>query len=116
MEESGKQRFARKLRYAKRLRKRMTEAEKILWEALRDRKCAELKFRRQVPLSWYVVDFFCMERSLVVELDGPIHEQQKQYDQEREEELNLKGIRVLRFRNEEVMTDLSGVLRRIEEF
>jgi len=54
----------------------MTEAEVLLWNALRGRKCNGLKFRRQVPIAWYVVDFLCMEKSLVIEVDGGIHDEQ----------------------------------------
>jgi very-short-patch-repair endonuclease len=56
-----------KIRFAKKLRKNMTDAEIVLWNAIRGRKCSGLKFRRQVPIGWYIVDFLCMEKSLVIE-------------------------------------------------
>ena len=93
----------------------MTEAESILWNALRARKCGGLKFRRQVPIAWYVVDFLCMEKSLVIEVDGGIHDDQQQYDAEREEDLHSKGYRIIRFTNEQVMQNLANVLRQINE-
>ncbi|MFH0769869.1 MAG: endonuclease domain-containing protein [Candidatus Peregrinibacteria bacterium] len=107
-----RQRF-RKLTYARRLRKRMTRAESVLWGALRGRKCAQLKFRRQAPLEWFVVDFFCIEKSLAIEIDGGVHVTQADYDREREEILRQKRIRVLRFTNDEVLNDLSAVLSEI---
>ena len=104
-----------KIRFAKRLRKNMTEAEVLLWNALRGRKCNGLKFRRQVPIAWYVVDFLCMEKSLVIEVDGGIHDEQQQYDLEREEDLRNRGYYILRFSNEQVMNNLSDVLLKINE-
>jgi very-short-patch-repair endonuclease len=93
----------------------MTEAETVLWNALRARQCHGLKFRRQVPIAWYVVDFLCMEKSLVIEVDGGIHNEQEQYDSEREEDLRKKGYHILRFTNEQVLNDLPKVLSVINE-
>lgn len=104
-----------KIRFAQRLRRNMTEAETVLWNAVRNRRCNNLKFRRQVPIAWYVVDFLCMEKSLVVEVDGGIHNDQKQYDSEREEDLQNKGYKILRFTNEQVLHDLPAVLITISE-
>ena len=101
------------MRFAKSLRKHMTEAETILWNALRNRQCDNLKFRRQVPIAWYVVDFLCMEKSLIVEVDGGIHDEQKEYDTEREEDLRKKGYHILRFTNEQVFNNLQDVLSTI---
>ncbi|MDD5041239.1 MAG: endonuclease domain-containing protein [Candidatus Peribacteraceae bacterium] len=102
--------------YARRLRKRMTRTEIILWEALRNRKCAGLKFCRQFPLEWFVVDFFCVERSVIIEIDGPIHEQQRVYDQERDEILRQKQLRILRLTNDQIVDDLPFVLQMIKNF
>ena len=93
----------------------MTEAESVLWNALRARRCENLKFRRQVPIAWYVVDFLSMEKSLVIEVDGDIHNDQKQHDCEREEDLRKKGYRILRFTNEQVLNNLSDVLSTINK-
>jgi len=98
---------------ARRLRRAMTPAEKILWEALRGRKLAGLKFRAQHPVGPFILDFYCPARKLVVELDGGIHAQQAEYDSAREQQLNDFNYRVIRFRNEEVMKDLPSVLKRI---
>lgn len=69
-----------------------------------------------MPIAWYVVDFMCMEKSLVVEVDGGIHKEQQEYDAEREEDLRRKGYHMLRFTNEQVLDDLSGVLFSISSF
>jgi very-short-patch-repair endonuclease len=94
----------------------MTHAEAILWERLRDRKCAGYKFRRQASIGWYVVDFLCMAQSLILEVDGSIHEKQQQYDREREGDLKERGYRIIRFSNEDIVYDLDGVVKKIEYF
>lgn len=98
------------------LRKNMTEAEKVLWTALRDRRFREFKFRRQVPLDRFIVDFLCIPLHLVIELDGSIHDEQKEHDAEREMYLQQMGYQILRFRNDEVMRNLNSVLNQIEAF
>ncbi|MDD5103225.1 MAG: endonuclease domain-containing protein [Candidatus Peribacteraceae bacterium] len=105
----------RKCAFVKRLRRHMTLAEKILWKMLRTRRCGELKFRRQVNIGIYIVDFLCKKHRLIVEVDGGIHERkdQKAYDHERDGFLRGCGYRVLRIRNAEVRNDLPAVLRRI---
>jgi len=100
---------------ARELRGRETEAEAVLWEALRGRRLAGLKFRRQHPIGSFVADFCCAERMLVVELDGGVHEGQREHDAEREALLVAPGYRVLRFPNEAVQGGLWGVLRAIRE-
>ena len=102
---------------ARELRQEPTEAEKILWEALRGKRLNGLKFRRQHPYEHYVLDFFCVEYQLAVELDGSVHGilDQAAYDEERTSFLNEHGLRVIRFRNEEVKKNLSSVLQRIVE-
>lgn len=106
---------ARKIGFSKRLRKHMTNAESVLWKELRNRKCGEMKFRRQVPIDWYIADFLCYEHMLIIEVDGGIHNEQMQYDNEREEDLRMKGFTVLRFSNEQVLNNLSTVLSTICE-
>ena len=102
---------------ARDLRRGMTPAEEKLWEALRGRRLAGLKFRRQHPLDRFILDFYCVDLRLVVEVDGGIHAtpDQAARDEERTMWLNALGIRVLRVTNEEVENDLAGVLRRIIE-
>lgn len=102
---------------ARDLRRGMTPAEEKLWQALRGRRLNGLKFRRQHPLDRFIIDFYCVERHLAVEVDGGIHAAVGQVarDDERTVWLNAHGIRVLRVTNEEVENDLDGVLRRIVE-
>ncbi|HEV7515913.1 MAG TPA: endonuclease domain-containing protein [Thermoanaerobaculia bacterium] len=100
---------------ARGLRKAQTSAEAVLWAALRNRRLAGLKFRRQVAIDRYVLDFYCHEPQLVVELDGEVHGEprQRDHDQSRDSYLTSRGLRVLRIANREVFEDLDGVLRRI---
>lgn len=98
---------------AKELRHEATFAERLLWRALRDRAVNGLKFRRQHPLDGFVLDFFCPEARLCVELDGEIHDLQLERDAARTVQLEARGLRVIRFRNEEVENEMDSVLRRI---
>ena len=100
------------------LRKNMTKAEKRLWKYLRNRQVQNLKFRRQHPVSFFILDFYCHECKLAIEVDGKIHQQdeQREWDENRSFELNELGIHVLRFTNEEVMNSVLTVVKRIEEF
>jgi very-short-patch-repair endonuclease len=100
---------------AKELRKSMTEAEEILWKHLRGNKLDGLKFRRQHPLDIFIADFYCHQRKLIIELDGGVHDtlDQKEYDEGRTFELERKGFKILRFRNEEVINDIENVLHKI---
>ena len=91
----------------------MTPAERVLWRVLRGRQLDGLRFRRQQIIDGYIVDFYCHASGLVVELDGPIHLAQAEYDRERDLALAARGLRVLRFPNEEVIQDLPVVLDRI---
>ena len=98
---------------SKELRREMTPAEKILWKELRTNKLNGLHFRRQQIIGRFIVDFYCHQHELIVEVDGGIHNLQKEYDAEREAYLNTRGFRVIRFKNEEVKNDLQGVLKKI---
>jgi very-short-patch-repair endonuclease len=104
-------------RQAHSLRRKMTEAEKRLWNELKNRKLNGLKFRRQHPLRWYIADFYCHERRLVIELDGEIHEKNsiKENDQNRSAELDRLGIIIIRFKNEQILNSLSEVLNEIRK-
>ena len=112
--DTSRQQRQRKAIYARCLRKRMTRAETVLWGALRNRRCAGLKFRRQAPMEWFVADFLCIDRSLVIEIDGGVHAQQRKYDREREDILHRKRLRVLRFSNEQILHNLQQVLHIIK--
>ncbi len=101
---------------AKELRQRQTKAEEILWSYLRNRKLNGNKFRRQHYIKSYIVDFYCAEKMLSVELDGGIHntKEQKEYDHARTEFLKEQGITELRFTNEEVFENVLDVLDKIK--
>ncbi len=102
---------------ARELRRNQTRAEAKLWSALRNRQLSGLKFRRQVPLGPYVVDFFCLSASVVVEVDGGQHgsPEGRSQDTGRTHWLEAEGYRVLRFWNNEVSDNLEGVLAVILE-
>jgi very-short-patch-repair endonuclease len=95
------------------LRREETEAESALWEALRGRQLSNLKFRRQHPLGRFVLDFVCPSAKLVIELDGSSHEGRQEYDAARTEQLTRYGYRILRYRNESVLSHLGIVLEDI---
>jgi very-short-patch-repair endonuclease len=100
---------------ARALRKDSTDAERILWSALRDHRLNGAGFRRQVPIENYVADFVCHAARLVVELDGGQHfsNQAEQADARRSAVIEAKGFHVLRFSNYDVMTNRAGVLETI---
>jgi very-short-patch-repair endonuclease len=102
---------------AKSLRKTMTPAEVRLWKCLRDRKFKEHKFRRQHPVASYIVDFYSHRSSLVIEIDGGIHNSPESqiYDAERTKLLESLELKVIRFTNDEILHDLESVLNKIEK-
>ena len=95
---------------AKKLRKNMTDAERLLWQHLRNRELGGYKFRRQRPIGPYIVDFVCLEKRLVVEVDGGQHAGQVELDTKRSGYLKEKGYRVMRFWNNEVLQETESVL------
>jgi leucyl-tRNA synthetase len=95
------------------LRKNQTEAEQILWEAIR-KKSLEVKFRRQHIIGVNIVDFVCLDHKLVIEVDGKIHLDQKEYDAERTKQLESIGFSVIRFTNEEIIHDIEKVISKIK--
>jgi very-short-patch-repair endonuclease len=101
----------RLLRFARDMRREPTDAEKRLWRLLRDRRLAGFKFRRQVPVAGYILDFYCMKAGIVVEADGGQHLDmaQQRYDTKRTEALGRLGIRVLRFPDDEVLQHSAAV-------
>ena len=108
-------------RTARELRKRSTRAERLFWDAVRDRKLDGLKFIRQYPIPFeydgikrfFIADFYCHEHRLAVEIDGLIHDRQQDYDKLRTFIINHLGMRVLRIRNTEIETDIQPVLSRL---
>ena len=100
---------------ARDLRKKSTDAERLLWRHLRARQLEGVKFRRQQPLGDYIVDFVCLERRIVIEVDGGQHMSAREKDSERDKWLVEQGFRVLRFWNNEVFKNTDGVLEKIRE-
>jgi len=100
----------------KELRNNPTKAENFLWRILRNRKFCGLKFRRQESIGRYIVDFYCPEKRLVVEVDGKIHNthEQQEYDDIRKKFLSSCYIEVIRFSNDEVYYDIDSVLRKLK--
>jgi very-short-patch-repair endonuclease len=99
---------------ARELRSEMTPAEIHLWEQLRRRQRLNLKFRRQHCVAGFWLDFYCHERRLAIEVDGPVHQDQEEYDASRTVILNGLGITVVRFTNEQALNETVAVLARIE--
>ena len=101
---------------AKELKKFPTEAESLLWEYLRNRQLGA-KFNRQHIIGDYIVDFVCIEKGLIVEVDGGYHNtaEQREADANRSEELERIGFEVIRFSNEEVFLNINNVLKRIKD-
>jgi len=102
------------LNAAKAHRQEPTTAESVLWSAVRRQQLCGMPFRRQHPVDRFVLDFYCPRKKLCVELDGSAHDGREGCDQARTEALATFNIRVIRFRNEEVLEDLASVLQRIE--
>ena len=100
------------------LRMDMTIQEKILWQKLRNKKVLGFKFRRQHAIAQFIADFYCHKAKLVIEIDGGYHldEAQKEYDQNRTDELGNYGIKVLRFSNKEVELRIESVIQTIENY
>jgi very-short-patch-repair endonuclease len=103
--------------YAKELRHAETEAEKILWALIRNRQLKGKKFRRQHAFANYILDFYCHECKLAIELDGNVHREKEnqEYNAVRTKLLNENGIKVIRFWNNEVLHETGKVLEKIAE-
>jgi len=99
----------------KELRNHSTSAESTLWKTLRGRQISGLKFRRQHSIGSYILDFYCPEIKLAIELDGEVHNRQEDYDERRTCFLNIEGIGVLRFENRTVFENAEQIMREIEE-
>ena len=97
------------------LRTNVTDAERMLWYHLRARRFQNLKFRRQVVVGNFIVDFICHTEKIIIELDGGQHLEQKRYDYERTQYLKTNGFSVIRFWNHEVLNDVNSVLEKLFE-
>jgi len=103
------------LQAAHELRQPQTPAEQKLWLRLRNRQLDGLKFRRQHPIDCFIIDFYCAEAKLCVEIDGDSHADQIAYDQARTGYLNERGYAVIRFTNREVFNQFEAVLQKIAD-
>ena len=103
--------------HARAMRKRPTEAEKLLWRQLRGKRFNGLKFRRQHPIDRFIVDFYCRAARLVIEVGGSAHDAPEAiaYDEARQQFLEERGLRLLRFSNEQVTNDTESVLQAISK-
>ena len=108
---------ARPTQRARALRRRATDAEKLLWRYLRAKQLDGAKFRRQEPIGKYIVDFVCFSHRLVIELDGGQHAQARERlnDQQRDAWLREQGFKVLRFWNNDVLRNIEGVVETIRQ-
>jgi very-short-patch-repair endonuclease len=108
---------------ARELRKNQTKEESLIWKNLRNRRFSKVKFFRQHPIEYFqhgkrnffIVDFYSSEASLVIEIDGGIHNTQKDYDEQRDQILTKKGLTVLRFTNEELNNNIDRIFDRIKK-
>ena len=97
---------------ARSMRRSPTPAERLLWQRLR-RSQLGVRFRRQAVIGQFIADFYCPKRALVVEVDGGVHDERGDIDEERDSVLGVVGLRVLHLRKQDVLADLDGVVRRI---
>lgn len=102
---------------ASQLRRSMTEAESTVWERLKNKQFRGYKFRRQHPIHLFIVDFYCHELKLILEIDGEYHEkpEQRLADKERSDLLEYQGLSIIRFTNEEVLNNIANVLKSLEQ-
>ena len=98
---------------ARRMRETPTHAEGLLWKKLRKKRLGGFRFRRQHIIYTFIVDFYCPLAKLVIEVDGSVHDDQEEYDREREEIIENLGYQVLRFRNDQIEREIEAVLAGI---
>jgi very-short-patch-repair endonuclease len=101
---------------ARQLKHSMTPYERRLWQRLRAGGLYGLKFRRQQVIAGFIVDFYCHSVRLAIEVDGGVHDAQREYDMERSDVLGRLAVRVIRFRNAEVQNDIEGVMRKLATY
>jgi very-short-patch-repair endonuclease len=100
---------------SRQLRAGMTETEKLLWNKLECKKLDGFRFRKQHPIGRYIVDFYCHSLKLAIEVDGEIHDSQKEYDNNRDNFLSALGCSVLRFSNKQITENLAEVISFVQE-
>jgi very-short-patch-repair endonuclease len=100
-------------RRAEELRNNMTETEQVLWEKIQKSQLG-VRFKAQHPIERFIADFYCHKAKLVIEIDGKIHDFQKEYDSGREAELEKYGLKIIRFTNDEVLNNIDWVIEKIK--
>ncbi len=105
-----------KLQIAREFRKKLTKSEKIMWGVIRNRKLLGLKFKRQYVIDGYIIDFYCHELRLAIEIDGSVHyqEEQMKYDEERQKIIEQNNIRFIRINNEAVEININKILKELK--
>jgi very-short-patch-repair endonuclease len=107
----------------RRFRKNQTKAESNFWNTVRNRQLEGYKIQRQYPINFewnnknkfFIADFYCHEAKLIIEIDGGIHETQKNYDKNRDKIIKLLGYNIIRFQNEEIMKHLDNVIKKLKK-
>lgn len=102
------------IKLAQEMRRNPEPCEKLLWDRLKEKQINGFKFRRQHPVYRYILDFYCHEKKIAIEVDGMIHSQRKDYDDYRDDFLKSIGIETLRFTNNEILTEIDAVLEKIK--
>lgn len=102
-------------KYTRSLRKNQTDTERLVWSKLRNKQLKGLKFYRQYAIDNYIIDFYCPEKKLGIELDGSQHMEQIEYDQKRSNDLQKHGIIIIRFLDNDVLKNINGVLETIDK-
>jgi len=102
--------------FAKEMRNKPTEAESVLWQYLSNNQRKGFRFKRQHPVKYFVADFYCHSKQLIIEVDGGYHQipEQYEYDRNRDYELEELGLRVLHFTNEQVLFDIENTIKLID--
>jgi very-short-patch-repair endonuclease len=100
---------------AQELRVNMTPTEKLLWDRLKEKQIDGYRFRRQHPIYRYILDFYCAEKSFAIEIDGGVHDKNKEYDEYRDKVLESLGIKTLRIKDDEVIDNIDEVIKKVRD-
>jgi len=109
----SREKVERNRTFARTMRRIPTEPEKLFWSRVRDRRLGGYKFKRQMAIGSYIADFACVERKLIIELDGGQHADRKEYDEKRDAFLRSKGFRIIRVWNIDLLQNIDGVMEML---
>ena len=109
----SREKVERNRTFARTMRRIPTEPEKLFWSRVRDRRLGGYKFKRQMAIGSYIADFVCVERKLIIELDGGQHADRKEYDEKRDAFLRSKGFRIIRVWNIDLLQNIDGVMEML---